>query len=164
MVRAIRGLALELGAWRCKHPIVGSKSVWSVSDTIFDAPFLISWDSNKLGGYAASIQGSRPRRRSPAAFGYGFWGQLNDKDRGGWHDVWSPAPAMVKSREGADCCSGDGTGGRCVGGGSGGRDSSEPAISLAPAPSWRTAVCLVNSRGPARPCAAHHAADATGRP
>src|SRR5262249_45434832 len=77
-------------------------------------------------------------------------------------DFGSAAPEVVESREGAHCCSGDGAWRSCVGGRSRGRNTSEPAVSLAPAIAWCCAVCIVNIRGPDRCCADNSVADVAG--
>jgi len=69
---------------------------------------------------------------------------------------------MVKSREGAHRCSGDGAWRSCVGGRSRGRNTSEPAVSLAPATARRSAGCIVNIKGPNRCCADTRVADVAG--
>src|SRR5215472_4346182 len=43
-----------------------------------------------------------------------------------------------------------------------GRNTSEPAVSLAPAIAWCCAVCIVNIRGPNRRCADNRVADGAG--
>jgi hypothetical protein len=76
--------------------------------------------------------------------------------------VTSTAPEMVKSREGAHRCSGDGAWRSCVGGRSRGRNTLEPAVSLAPAIAWCCAVCIVNIGGPNRCRADNRVADVAG--
>src|SRR5262245_56531770 len=44
----------------------------------------------------------------------------------------------------------------------GGRNTSEPAVSLAPAIAWCCAVCIVNVRGSNRRCADNRVADVAG--
>src|SRR5262245_60818057 len=51
---------------------------------------------------------------------------------------------MVERREGAHRCSRDGAWCSCVGGRSQGRNTSEPAVSLAAATARRSAVCIIN--------------------
>src|SRR5215469_4767749 len=70
---------------------------------------------------------------------------------------------MVESREGAHRCSRDGAWCSCVGSRSGGRNTSEPAVSLAPAVAWCSPVCVVNIKGPNRYCADNRVADVAGR-
>jgi hypothetical protein len=43
-----------------------------------------------------------------------------------------------------------------------GRDSSEPAVSLAPAAAWCSTIWIANCAGPTRCCADHNIADAVG--
>src|SRR5262249_35996522 len=86
----------------------------------------------------------------------------NDEDAGRDRGFGSAAPEMVESREGAHRCSGDGAWCSCVGGRSRGRNTSEPAVSLAPAIAWGCAVCIVNIRGPNRRCADNRVADVAG--
>ena len=69
---------------------------------------------------------------------------------------------MVKSREGAHRCSGDGAWRSCVGGRSRGRNTSEPAVSLAQAVAWCFAVCVADIKGPNRYCADNRVADVAG--
>src|SRR5262245_21192214 len=83
----------------------------------------------------------------------GCRGQSNDEDAARDSDFGSAAPEMVESREGAHRCSGDGARRSCVGSRSRGRNTSKPAVSLAPAIAWCCAVCIVNIRGPNRCCA-----------
>src|SRR5215472_13330153 len=92
----------------------------------------------------------------------GYWGRSNDEDAGRDSDFGSAAPEMVKSREGAHRCSGDGAWCSCVGGRSRGWNTSEPAVSLAPAIAWCCAGCIVNIRGPNRCGADNRVADAAG--
>jgi hypothetical protein len=90
--------------------------------------------------------------KSSAGSDNGYWGRSNDGDPGRDSDFRSAAPEMVESREGAHRCSGDGAWCSCVDGRSRGRNTSEPAVSLAPAIAWCSAVCIVNIRGPNRCC------------
>src|SRR6266446_3963393 len=91
-----------------------------------------------------------------------IWGRSNDEDAGRDSDFGSAAPEMVESREGADRCSGDGAWRSCVGGCSRGRNTSKPALSLAPAIAWCFAVCVVNIRGSNRCCANNQVAALAG--
>src|SRR5215475_3165087 len=105
------------------------------------------------------------QKRAPVTEGSdnGYWGRSNDEDAGGDSDFGSAAPEMVESREGAHRCSRDGAWCSCVGGRSGGRNTSEPVVSLAPATARRSAVCIVNIKGPNRCCADNRVADVAGR-
>jgi hypothetical protein len=69
---------------------------------------------------------------------------------------------MVESGEGADPCGRDGARRSCVGGRSRGRNTSEPAVSLAPATARRYAGHIVDIRGPDRCCADNRVADVAG--
>jgi hypothetical protein len=89
-------------------------------------------------------------------------GRSNDEDPGRHCDLGSAAPEMVESREGAHRCSRDGAWCGCVGGRSRGRNTSEPAVSLAPATARRSAVCIVNFRSPNSRCADNRLADLAG--
>jgi hypothetical protein len=95
-------------------------------------------------------------------FSYGCWGRSNDEDAGRNGDFGSAAPEMVESGEGAHRCSRDGARCSCVGGRSRGWNTSEPAISLAPATPRHAAVCIANFRGPDSCCADHCLADVAG--
>src|SRR5262249_12765362 len=94
----------------------------------------------------------------------GYWGQSNDQDAGRDRnsDFGSATPEVVESREGAHRCSSDGAWCSCVGGRSRGRNTSEPAVSLAPAIAWCFSVCVVNVRSPNRCCADKRGADVAG--
>src|SRR5215472_18014361 len=90
------------------------------------------------------------------------WGRSNDEDAGRDSDFASAAPEMVESREGAHRCSRDGAWCSCVGGRSRGRNTTKPAVSLAPATARRSAVWIVTFRGPNSCCADNRLADVAG--
>src|SRR5262249_59129527 len=95
------------------------------------------------GGRDSRTHPTRNSRTSRhVCFGISQLGKRRDRDFG------SAAPELVESPEGAHPCSRDGAWCSCVGGRSRGRNTSEPAVSLAPATARRSAVWIVTFQGP----------------